>query len=234
VNFFARNLQIFKRIGLPLYVLTLVYTSLDQLLTINTEAALRSPNGGTAWIWAYGFSSLLVGIIFPVLGILVVLYGVQNTETNSETSEKGLWEFIQHHINQLCIEILRSWGKTLLWTLVFILPGIWKYIQFTMIPFVVTLSKNYDRGEEDALKASSQLVRTNLLKVSAILVIFHLIFPSILTVLFDEYRLVWQTPFSALVLTLIDVYLFVFSTQLLLGIFEARNKSEVPNAVSHI
>jgi hypothetical protein len=230
VNFFARNLQIFKRIGLPLFVLTLIYTSLDQLLTINTEATMRNPNGGTTWIWIYGFSSLIVGIIFPILGILVVLYGAQA----SETDEKGLWQFIHHHINQLSIEILRSWGKTLLWSLLFILPGIWKYLEYTMIPFVVTLSKKYDHGDEDALKASAHLVRAQLLKVSAILLIFHLIFPSILTVLFDEYRLVWHTPFSALVLTLVDVYLFIFSTQLLLSVFESQNKQEVPNAATHV
>lgn len=230
MNFFARNLQIFKRIGLPLYVLTLIYTSLDQLLTINTEAAMRNPNGGTTWIWVYGFSSLIVGIIFPILGILVVIYGAQTPETD----EKGLWQFIQHHINQMSIEILRSWGKTILWTLLFILPGLWKYVEYTMIPFVVTMSKKYDRGDEDALQSSTRLVRSHLLKVSAILLVFHLIFPSILTVLFDEYRLVWHTPFSALVLTLVDVYLFIFSTQLLMGVFEGHNQQEVTNAAAHV
>jgi hypothetical protein len=230
VNFFARNLQIFKRIGLPLYVLTLIYTSLDQLLTINTEAAMRNPNGGTTWIWVYGFSSLIVGIVFPILGILVVLYGAKTPDAN----EKGLWQFIQHHINQLSIEILRSWGMTLLWSLLFILPGVWKYLEYTMIPFIVTISQKYDRGEEDALETSARMVRHQLLKVSAILLIFHLIFPSILTVLFDEYRLVWHTPVSALVLTLVDVYLFIFSTQLLLGVFESQNQQEVPHAAAHV
>jgi len=230
VNFFTRNLQIFKRIGLPLYVLTLIYTSLDQLLTINTEAAMRNPNGGTTWIWIYGFASLIVGIVFPIVGILVVLYGAKDIEA----SEKGLWQFIQHHVSQLSIEILRSWGMTLLWSLLLILPGLWKYLEYTMIPFVVTQSPKYDRGDEDALEASSFVVRRNLLKVSAILLVFHMIFPSILTVLFDEYRLVWHTPASALALTLVDVYLFIFSTQLLLSVFESSNSQEVPNAAAHV
>jgi len=229
VSFFARNLQIFKRIGLPLYVLTLIYTSLDQLLTINTEAALRSTDGGSGWIWGYGFASLFIGIIFPIIGLLVVLYGA----LASEASESGLWDFVQVHMNQLGIEILRSWGKTLLWSLLFILPGIWKYFEYTMIPFIVTLSKRYERGEEDALKASSQMVRRNLPKVLAVFLIFHFIFPSILTVMFDDYRLVWQTPISAAVLTLVDVYLFIFSTQILLNIFESQI-SEAPHAAAHV
>lgn len=230
MSFFARNLQIFKRIGLPLFVLTLIYTSLDQLLTINTEAAMRSPTGATTWIWIYGFASLIIGIVFPIVGVLVVIYGAQNPDAN----EQGLWHFIKHHMNQLSIEILRSWGKTLLWSLVLILPGLWKYIEYTMIPFVVTLSKAYDQGSEDALENSSHIVRKHMLKVLAILFVFHLILPSILTVFFDEYRLVWHTPISALVLTLIDVYLFIFSTQLLLGVFESQNQPEVPNAAAHV
>ncbi|WP_413287626.1 hypothetical protein [Bdellovibrio sp. HCB337] len=230
MSFFARNLQIFKRIGLPLYVLTLIYTSLDQLLTINTEAALRNPNGASGWIWAYGFASLLVGIVFPILGSLVVIYGAQTAEAN----EKGLWHFIQHHLNQLSIEILRSWGKSLLWSLLFILPGIWKYFEFVMIPYVVTMSKRYEAGELDALKASTQIVRRNLLKVLAVFFVFHMLFPSILTVLFDEYRLLWQTPVSAAVLTLIDVYLFIFSTQLLLNIFEKQQPQEASHAAAHV
>ncbi|MGZ3743396.1 MAG: hypothetical protein ACXWRE_06795 [Pseudobdellovibrionaceae bacterium] len=230
MNFFARNLLIFKRIGLPLFVLTLIYTSLDQLLTINTEAAMRSPNGANAWIWAYGLGSLIIGIIFPILGILVVIYGAQAPEAN----EKGLWEYIQKHLNQMSIEVLRSWGKTLLWSLLFILPGLWKYLEYTMIPFVVTLSQAYERGEEDSLMASARVVRGNLFKILAIILVFHLFFPSILTVLFDEYRLVWHTPVQALVLTLIDVYLFVFSTQLLMGIFESQNPQEKSNAGAYI
>jgi len=230
VSFFARNLQIFKRIGLPLYVLTLVYSSLDQLLTINTEAALYNPEGSTSWVWAYGFVSLLIGILFPILGSLVVIYGAQSPNAN----EKGLWEYVLDHLNQMGIEVLRSWGMTLLWSLIFILPGLWKYIEYTMIPFVVTRSRRYDRGEQDALCASTQIVRQNLFRVLGVLLVFHLVVPSILTVFFDDFRLIWRTPVSAALLTLLDVYLFIFSTQLLLEIFERQN-SEVPDdALAHV
>lgn len=229
MSFFQRNFLIFKRIGLPLFVLTLIYTSLDQLLTINIDAALKNPEGATSLVWFYGFFSLVFGIVFPILGLLIVIYGAKNTEAN----EKGLWLFLHDHLNQMSIEILRSWGKTLLWSLALIVPGIWKYIQYTMIPFVVVLSPAYQRGEVDALKASSGLVRHQVLKVCAILLVFHLLLPSILTVFFDDYRLVWQTPLAALALTLVDVYIFIFSTQLLLNIFENENLENV-HAESHV
>jgi hypothetical protein len=219
VTFFSRNLQIFKRIGLPLYVLTLVYTSIDQLLTINIDESLRSPTGALGTVWVLGFFSLVLGIIFPILGILVVLYGAKT----ADTSERGLWQYIQKFFNQVSIEILRSWGKTLLWSLLLLIPGIWKYVQYTLIPFVVTLSKPYDRGELDALQFSAKIVRHHLGKVLCILVVFHFFIPSLMTVLFDDYRLVWSTPLSALFLTLIDVYFFIFSTQLLLMVFEQDN-----------
>jgi len=229
VNFFARNLQIFKRIGLPLFVLSLIYTSIDQLLTINIDDALKSPNGPVNVVWFYGFISLIFGIVFPILGILVVIYGAKTPDAN----EKGLVHFIGRHLNQLSIEILRSWGKTLLWSMLLILPGVWKYIEYTMIPFVVTLSKPYDRGEEDALAASSQVVKHRLLKISAILFVFHLFLPSVLTVFFDEYRLVWHTPVAALALNFVDVYLFILSTQLLMTVFE-QEIQEPSHGTSHV
>jgi hypothetical protein len=230
VSFFARNLQIFKRIGLPLFVLTLIYTSLDQVLTLNIDEALRTTEPGAMnWIWLYGFLSLVTGIVFPILGLLVVLYGAKT----SDASERGLYHFIQQHLNQLSIEILRSWGKTLMWSLVLIVPGLWKYIEYTLIPFVVTASKRYDRGETDALLESSRVVKQHLLKVCAILLVFHLILPAVLTVFFDDYRLVWHTPLPALVLTLLDVYLFIISTQLLLDVFE-KDLEEISHAESYV
>lgn len=235
MNFFARNLQIFKRIGLPLFVLTLIYTSLDQLLTINIDASLRSTAGGNmGMIWAYGFLSLIIGILFPILGILIVVYGA----SEPATSELGLMYFIEKHVNQVSIEILRSWGKTLLWSLALILPGMWKYVEFTMIPFVVMLSPGYQRGEQDALEASSRVVKQRLGKIILILILFHLILPSLLTVFFDDYRLVWQTPVSALFLTLLDVYIFIISTQLLIEVFEENSViiegSRGPDAESYV
>jgi hypothetical protein len=216
VTFISRNLLIFKRIGLPLYVLTLVYTSIDQLLTINIDESLRSPTGALGTVWMLGFVSLVLGILFPILGILVVLYGAKHSDPN----EQGLLQFIKKFLSQVSIEILRSWGKTLLWSLLFLLPGLWKYIQFTMIPFIVTLSNRYQQGEKDALEFSSRIVRNHLAKVLGILLLFHFFIPSLLTVLFDDYRLVWSTPIPALMLTFIDVYFFIFSTQALLTIFE--------------
>jgi hypothetical protein len=241
VTFFSRNLEIFKRIGLPLYVLTLAYTSLDQLLTINIDESLRSPTGAMGAIWGLGFVSLVLGIVFPILGILVVLYGAKEVGSKDAdpASEKGLFEFILKFFSQVSIEILRSWGKTLLWSLLFLVPGIWKYIQYTFIPFIVTLSRSYDLGEKDALRFSAAIVRHHMLKVVAILVIFHFLVPSVMTVLFDDYRLVWNTPVPALLLTFVDVYLFIVSTQLLLMVFEKDNevdakKAETMNAPAYL
>lgn len=229
MNILIRNLQIFKSIGLPLFALTLVYTSLDQLLMINIDAALKSPQGGMQLVWFYGFFSLVMGIIFPIFGILVVVYGTKAPQAN----EAGLFEFVQKTIEPMSIEILRSWGKTLLWSLLFILPGLWKYTEYMLIPFVVALSPKYQRGEEDALLASAALVKNNLLKISAILILFHLVFPTLLTVFFDDYRLIWKTPIAAVLLNLVDVFLFILSTQMLLSVFESGSQGS-PHAESYV
>jgi hypothetical protein len=45
---------------------------------------------------------------------------------------------------------------------------------------------------------------------------------------------VWHTPVEALALTFIDVYLFIFSTQLLMDVFESQNPQEISNAAAHV
>lgn len=176
-------------------------------------------------MWTYGFISLILGIVFPIFGILVVIYGAMTPGAN----EKGLFAYIAHYWNQMSIEILRSWGKTVMWCLVMVLPGLWKYVEYTMIPFVVTLSPRYDSGEVDALKASAVIVKKNIWKISFILTFFHGIFPGLLTVFFDDYRLFWSTPMAAMLLTFVDVYLFILSTQMLLVIFEKEISGEITN-----
>jgi len=140
-------------------------------------------------------------------------------------SHLSMESFFKRYSNQVYIETLRAWGKTLLWSLLLILPGMWKYIEYIFVPFVVTESQPYQEGQEDALKASSHIVRKNFLKVFAVIILFHLFIPLLLTAFFDQYRLLWDTPLASLALNLLDTYLLLFSTQLLFVIFQR----EVPH-----
>lgn len=220
MNFFSENLQVFKKVFLPLFVVVVLTNSIDQYLNIRVEAALLDSSEPQQKIYFFGFISLLSSIIFPVLCMAVALFGL-NTLTGWQDS---LSNFLKKNLNQFYIETLRSWGKTLLWCLFLILPGIWKYIQLSLVPFVVTSSKKYDEGQEDALKRSAEIVRSHWFLVLGIFVVFHLFIPMTLSTFFDSYRLLWKTPIRSLLLSALDAYLLLISTHILFNVFRREEK----------
>ncbi|HEX7673974.1 MAG TPA: hypothetical protein VF412_07380 [Bdellovibrio sp.] len=225
MNFFAENLKVFKKAALPLFVLVVVSNNIDQYLNMEVETALQNPLGASSQVYFFGFLSIVSSVIFPVLLMSTALFALAKTE-----SGKSLTIFLGHYINQIFIETLRAWGKTLMWSLLFIVPGIWKYLELILVPFVVTSSDRYNAGEVDALKASSYVFRQHWFKILGIIIFFHLFIPLVLTSFFDSYRLIWKTPIASLVLSLIDTYIILVSTQLLFNVFQ----SEVRKHDSHV
>ena len=226
VKLLKENLQVFKTIALPLFILVILSSTLDQYLNMRVEEILRDPSGVTTSLYIFGFISLISGVIFPVFLFTLALFALRSLEG----WKQGLGEFFHHYINQIFIETLRSWGKTLSWALLFIIPGFWKFLEYSLVPFVVTASPRYDLGQEDALEASSQVFRKHWGKILSVLILFHVFIPLVLTGLFDAYRLIWKTPVQSLLLNLLDTYLLLLSTQILFRIF----RSEVPADESHV
>ncbi|MFV3409795.1 hypothetical protein ACNH6C_14385 [Bdellovibrio bacteriovorus] len=190
------------------------------------ETALRDPLGVQTQVIYYGFFSILSSVLFPVLLVSIALYALNNLDSTTRT----LQDFWDKYLNQMYIETLRAWGKTLQWTLLLIIPGIWKYVELSMVPFVVTSSQAYDEGRIDALKGSAQVVRRRWFVILAILVLFHLFIPGVLTTVFDAYRLIWKTPLQSLLLSALDTYLLLVSTHILFNIF----RSEVRRHDAHV
>lgn len=226
MKFFAENLQVFKKVFLPVFALVVLSSNIDQYLNLHIENALRDPNGAQQQVYLFGFLSIISSIIFPVIIMTMALYAL-NTLTGWTRSMES---FFGKNLNQIYIETLRSWGKTLLWSLLFIIPGVWKFIEYSLVPLVVTSSQKYDEGKEDALKRSATIVRRHWFKVLGVFILFHLFIPVLLSAFFDSYRLIWKTPFASLVLSALDTYIVLISTHILFNIF----RSEVRKHDAHV
>lgn len=226
MTFFNENLKVFKKIFWPLFILVIIAGNLDQYLTLQIEQAIQDPEGNQQRVYFIGFISLLCSIIFPVVLTTTSLYALNSLNMWTQSLEA----FYKKNLQQIFIETLRTWGKVLLWSLCFILPGIWKFIQYSLVPFVVTSSRSYDEGKIDALAASSNIVRMHWGKVLGVLILFHIFIPLVLTGLFNTYKPIWKTPISSLILSAIDTYLLLISTHLLFRIFRSEEKyNEQPN-----
>ena len=230
-KFFQDYLRLFKQIALPLFCLTIFTGTFDQSLTLTLEEDLRSPDGATKKIWGLAAASLLNSLLFPWLMTLVAIFALQWQRTRASqmrpqnlTSSFG--RFIGHYAEQSLIEIIRAWGKALLYSFLLILPGIWKYFEYTFIPWIVCFHPQYDEGKVDALKVSSKWFRKVWYKLLPLLILTILVPTFILTSLFEEYRLIWVTPLPSLSLHFVDTLLHILYFQILSYFFFRLLKEE--------
>lgn len=226
VTFFRDSLRVFKRAFPLIFPLIVISSNLEQSLNKLVEGAIRNPDGVQTSILFYGAISIAWSVAFPILMTSVVLFFLC-----SETGFVGdLRSFLKRYLNQLYIEVVRSWGRSLLYGLFFILPGLWKFVKLSYVPYVVVASKTYDEGQIDALKASESIFSRN--RFLTLLIFFgaYLFIPIFMAAMFDGYRSIFETPFSSLLLNSIDTYFIILVNFILFTIF----KNEVRKSDSHV
>ena len=177
------------------------------MITRHVEHLISSKDGLTGMIWVWAGLSLLSTILFPLLTALLCSFCIIK-------SDKGIPDFFSENLELSLIETLRSWGKAFLWTFVFIIPGIKKFINYTLTPYVVFFSKRYKAGEVDALAYSTQITKKYWKAVNLWITFYFVVVPLIFYVLFEDYRLFSAYPIAATGLVLLKTimeYLFNFS-----------------------
>ena len=195
---------------------------------MNLEESLRSIQGAQSSMYLYGVLSLGLNLIFPLILLSVCLYFLNHILISESLDFRG---FLEKNFSALVIETLRSWGKILSWSFLFILPGIWKYFQYLLVPFVVMADPDYASGQVDALERSSVIVKKHWKALVLFLFLFNLFIPLVTTGLFNSYRLIWKNPTESLVLSALDSYVLILSTHILYNIFR---KEVAPYDDAHV
>lgn len=202
-------------------------TLTDQFLTKQVEDIISSKDGLSNMIWVWGGLSVLSAIMFPLLISFLCAYCL--VITNKELSD-----FFSDNFELGLVETLRAWGKTFLWSFVFFIPGVVKYINYILTPFVVMFSKKYQRGEVDALEYSTQISKKFWWSIKMWLGVFYVIVPVLLYALLDEYRMFSTHPVSATAVVGLETILEIMFHFLILKLFiKFLNDSEVENG-SHV
>lgn len=226
MTFFSDNLRVLKRAFPLVFPLIVLSSNLEQLLNKLIESAIRNPNGVQTDIIFYGAASILWSTAFPIFVTTCVLFFLC-----SETGFQGTpREFFKKYLNQLYIEIMRSWGRALQFGLLFIIPGIWKFIKFFYVPYIVVGSRQYDAGNIDALKMSESVFNKHKTMTLLIFFIGYLFIPLFMATLFDGYRSLFQTPLQSLILNAFDTYVLILVNFILFTLF----KNEVRKSESHV
>jgi hypothetical protein len=162
---------------------TVLYRYLDQYITLQIENNVRSTEGLTPALYVWISLSLINSILLPLLSTLICICALKN----SNSTTQHFLSFVQKYFEFSLLENLRSWGKSFLWGLLFIIPGLIKMSYYLLVTYIVTLKPEYEKGEIDALQASEKLTKKHYITVSFLFFIFFMLIPGITSTLFDEW-----------------------------------------------
>lgn len=111
-------------------------------------------------------------------------------------AEETFSNFTKKHVLPLAAEGLRAMGVVILWTILLIIPGIFKYVRLTFVPYVVVADPEYGAGRRDALKYSDQITKGFTLQLFGILCVLVLL--EMVRGSFRENFMLQQSPVFAL------------------------------------
>ena len=204
-----------KKNILLLWLLQILSTFADQKITREIERHLSSSEKSPE-LWFFIPSSILLNLWFPTLITLLVLFEAWKRRTDQAQSRSL---YLKNNLGYSLKETLRVWGKTLGWSLLLVLPGLYKILEFSLVPFIVVLHPNYHNGSVDALSTSAQLAKGRRLKIAVVLAFSVLIFPVFFSQ-FDKIRHFETHPLTASLFCLLEVIVSTGLVLSLFGIFE--------------
>ena len=196
----------------PIFLALLISGSLDQFINSKIEAILRSPQGLSQTIWIYGAASIFSSIFFPLIVTFFASFALARSIQDVEYSQfipKSLSAFFKDNFELSFLETIRSWGKTFLWTFLFIIPGIIKFFLYMPTPFVVLFSKRYQAGEVDALKLAQKIAKKYWFWLLVYMTMFTFVLPMTLSLSLDQYRVFRDYIVYATMITAIDAVIVI-------------------------
>lgn len=185
-----------KKHLLLLFFLTVVATGIDQGITTFMQNEIANPQGASPLIWLFGLMQIISSLLFPLLTGLLIL-----SLFNKESSPTVYW---QKFFSQSLKEVMRAWGQSMLWSFLFIIPGIIKFVRFFFVPLIVCFDPQYQSGQVDALKRSQEISKGRLILLLLILLAFDAFLPLVMSS-FDQWSVLWRTPVSALALCFVEM-----------------------------
>ncbi|MBX7232649.1 MAG: hypothetical protein K1X29_11245 [Bdellovibrionales bacterium] len=108
------------------------------------------------------------GVVFTIMGIvceiwigffLTLILTVRSLSFEKGESVPSIPYLLKKYFVDLLSEVLRLNCFALLWCLLFIVPGLFKYMRWTFVPYIVLADETYSKGERDALEYSNFLMK---------------------------------------------------------------------------
>lgn len=194
-------------------VLQAYFDNLNELMLVSTGYSIIGNLGKLS------VALLEMAVLVTIVPKLVIeLESGKNLGTFLSFSKKHAW--------LLFLESLRALAVIFLWTLAFIVPGLFKYLRLSFVPYVVVADKEYAEGHIDALAESNRLATG----ITFILFVISLGFTAIeiaQSTLREQYPLM-TSPALSLSLSIPFFFINLFSNLFLFKLYQIRAKALPP------
>jgi hypothetical protein len=160
-----------KLLGREQIVPLLVLFAASSFLTITLEDALRTlsqADDSSRWVVQLGMG--LWDLIEGILLILVLSWGIPKVRTLSGANMQK-HPFATPYLGSFLAEYFRVLASVLLWGLLFILPGFFRYCRLILVPFVALFARPYREGEADALELAGRLARGRMMMFIVLMIV---------------------------------------------------------------
>jgi hypothetical protein len=107
-------------------------------------------------------------------------------------------------LGDLTRETLKSIGNASLWCFCGVWPGISRFIDYNFIPFLVFLNKDYQEGRIESLQFLRSHAQPIKGKLTLIWILFTIISPLFINILFSEFQSFSETPLKASLIVLLE------------------------------
>ena len=163
--------QLIREQWLPLLLLV----ALTAGLGIGLEEALSGlSKNQESERWMLQLAMGLVDLIEGVFLLLLLSWGVPKVRALTEAYFE-LKPFEEGYIGSFLAEYFRALASVLLYGLLFLLPGFYRYLRLIFVPYITLFAKPYREGKVDALKLSFALTQGRMWRLLVVLIVTILV-----------------------------------------------------------
>lgn len=219
MSFKSALLTALRKVGILLLLWFVALQIFDQWLLNSTHQAMMAEHGVQGKVWMFAGLSIVSSVLAPMVATLIVFAGWQRSDTN-------ILSYFSKHLGDLVREQLRAFGSVLMWSFLLIIPGLVRFFEMSLLPWVVCFDAEYGQGRRDALKESRRVFYKVWPRLSLLLLVFWMILPLGMTML-DAFRSYSDSPVTAFGLSLVDVFLFLLFQYLLYKLWEKAHGADI-------
>ena len=199
----------------PLLVLFLLRSLLNIWAEDAVQVMTSTSDESSRWAIQLGLAGW--DLIEGVLLLLILSWGIPKIRP-PQSARIMLSPFTQPYLGSFLAEYLRQLAQVLMWALLLLIPGFFRYCKLIFVPMIALFSVDYREGRVDALRLSERLVSGRLFLIMGLMALtmgcqFLLGFAP-------EMNASLHTYFFRMFFDLIDFVINVWSFVLLFLLFE--------------